>query len=109
MPNTPKLSEDVENRVRELYLKDYVADETESREMILIGMKDPWYEWWINIISQELSTLKAQVRKEIEEQITKMENSNWLHGMGLSGSQAEYIEANIKASYRSIPSLKGEE
>lgn len=58
---------------------------------------------------EERDTLKAQVRKEIEEQITKMENSNWLHGMGLSGSQAEYIEANIKASYRSIPSLKEEE
>lgn len=55
---------------------------------------------------EERDNLKAQVRKEIEEQITKMENSNWLHGMGLSGSQAEYIEANIKASYRSIPSLK---
>lgn len=99
MPNTPKLSHDVDMRYAE-FCSDWDV-KTDGDIQFRISVAE--------FIAQELSTLKAQVRKEIEEQITKMENSNWLHGMGLSGSQAEYIEANIKASYLSIASLKGEE
>lgn len=98
MPNKPKLPEDVEKR----FAKEVMDRNFGRIEYVNVG--EIRY-----FLAQELATLKAQVRKEIEEQITKMENSNWLHGMGLSGSQAEYIEANIKASYRSIPSLKEEE
>lgn len=100
MPNTPKLPESIKN-----YLIIPFMESCNCSQHSIDGV----VEIFEKAIAQELSNLKAQVRKEIEEQITKMENSNWLHGMGLSGSQAEYIEANIKASYRSIPSLKGEE
>lgn len=100
MPNTPKLPPDVERRFDEWR-------QSGQSYMNPQDFVDGWHQGRLKqFIAQELDNLKAQVRKEIEEQITKMENSNWLHGMGLSGSQAEYIEANIKASYRSIPSLE---
>jgi hypothetical protein len=101
MTNTPKLPEYVEKRFKDWFPGDiYSSQDDELRDEASIKYMLKQF------IAGELATFKAQVRKEIEGQITKMENSDWLHGMGLSGSQAEYIEANIKASYLSIPSLK---
>jgi len=51
-----KISEAIA-RVEEKYLKEYVADEQEMRDLFKIDMKNTWFTWWIDVFKQEL--LKA--------------------------------------------------
>lgn len=53
-------------------------------------------------IQQTLDQQKAEIVEMVREQERKMKASKWLHGMGLSGSQAEFIEANVVASLDDI-------
>lgn len=96
--NTPKLPEDVEQRFDEWR-------QSGQSYMNPQDFVDGWHEGRLKqFIAQELSTIKAQVRKEIEE---KRDDWKGLEEMTTTDIAGEIYRALDDCL--SIPSLKGEE
>lgn len=99
MPNTPKLPEDVEKR----FDKDFVGIgllSTEKGQFCPHALlRDVPAGKIKQFLAQELATLKAQVRKEIEEQAPE----DWMSYDEKNGYDIAITDC------LSIPSLKGEE
>lgn len=57
-----------EERVRQRYLEEYVADKDEEIALAKLDMKNPWFEWWIGVMKEEL----ASQRQEVEDMIEKL-------------------------------------
>ena len=75
MPNTPKLPEYAKERI---YLQQNEDIEETTWCADMVGDDDIEYIR-ADVVAQELATLKAQVRKEIEE--LKEASNEWLEGI----------------------------
>lgn len=73
-----------EKRIRKKYLEEYAPDADEARVAELMGMKDPWFEWWIDVLKEELYQALQQER---ENQKTLID---WATGDD-NGTSSEYL------------------
>lgn len=97
MPNTPKLPEYAKERIY-LQQNENIEEITWCADMV--GDDDIEYVR-ADVVAQELSTLKAQVRKEIEElRHTSIKGDTSFHDFCYSEALTDCL---------SIPSLKGKQ
>lgn len=52
-------------RVYQKYLNEYVADKKEAVALAKLGMKDSWFQWWIQVVKSEKDKSYLKGKKEV--------------------------------------------